>query len=173
MLESEEVSVGDLHRAICEAERRIRGEIVRTRLVESPQFSAQYGCCLHLKMEQEQRTGSFKLRGAHNKLALIAGRKETKPGSIVTASTGNHGLACLDAMKQHGVVGKIVVPENIAEVKREKLLSLGADLVYHGTDCELTELEGRRLARESDNTMEFIPTLFCIEFIQWFHEFCK
>merc|ERR1719507_2888805 len=49
-------------------------------------------------MEQEQRTGSFKLRGAHNKLALIAS-EETKPGSIVTASTGNHGLACLDAMK--------------------------------------------------------------------------
>ena len=168
MLESEEVSVSGLHRDICEAERRIREAIVRTRLVESPQFSALYGCSLHLKMEQEQRTGSFKLRGAHNKLALIAGREETKPASIVTASTGNHGLACLDAMKQHGVAGKIVVPENIAEVKREKLLSLGADLVYHGTDCELTELEGRRLAREAretGNAMEFISPYNDLEVI--------
>ena len=167
MLESEEVSVRGLHRDICEAERRIREAIVRTRLVESPQFSAEYDCSLHLKMEQEQRTGSFKLRGAHNKLALIAGREEeeTKPASIVTASTGNHGLACLDAMKQHGVAGKIVVPENIAEVKREKLLSLGADLVYHGTDCELTELEGRRLARETGNAMEFISPYNDLEVI--------
>ena len=73
----------------------------------------------------------------------------------MTASTGNHGLACLDAMKHHGVSGKIVVPENIAQIKRDKLVSLGADLVYHGTDCELTELEGRRLASITDQ-MEFI-----------------
>ena len=158
------MSLTDLYRKICEAERRLAGEIVRTRLVESPQFSAQYDCSLHLKMEQEQRTGSFKLRGAHNKLAIIAGRQDTKPFTIVTASTGNHGLACLDAMKQYGVAGKIVVPENIAEVKRAKLISLGADLVYHGTDCELTELEGRRLASQTDHT-EFISPYNDLEVI--------
>merc|ERR1719510_1681971 len=116
-------------------------------------------------MEQEQRTGSFKLRGAHNKLALIAGRAETKPGSIVTASTGNHGLACLDAMKQHGVAGQIVVPENIAPVKREKLLSLGAELLYHGTDCELTEQEGRRLADQSGGARQFVSPYNDLEVI--------
>ena len=84
--------------------------------------------------------------------------------NIVTASTGNHGLACLDAMKHHGLSGKIVVPENIAEVKREKLLSLGAELVYHGTDCELTELEGRRLASQTDHT-EFISPYNDLEVI--------
>ena len=73
-MESQEVSVSDLHRAICEAERRIGDQIVRTRLLESPQFSALYDCSLHLKMEQEQRTGSFKLRGAHNKMSLMVGR---------------------------------------------------------------------------------------------------
>merc|ERR1719242_547726 len=51
------------------------------------------------------------------------------------------------------------------EVKREKLLSLGADLVYHGTDCELTELEGRRLARESGDLMEFISPYNDLEVI--------
>ena len=165
MRESEEVSVSELYRAICEAERRIAGQVMRTRLVESPEFSALHDCSLHLKMEQEQRTGSFKLRGAHNKLALIAGRKETTPGSIVTASTGNHGLACLDAMQRHGVSGQIVVPENIAQVKREKLLGLGADLVYHGTDCELTEQEGRRLANQSGGSLQFISPYNDLEVI--------
>ena len=165
------MSVSDLYRAICEAERRIAGQVVKTRLLECPEFSALYDCRLHLKMEQEQRTGSFKLRGAHNKLALIAERERqggSQPASIVTASTGNHGLACLDAMKRHGVAGQIVVPENIAPGKREKLLSLGADLLYHGTDCELTELEGRRLAREAretGNAMEFISPYNDLEVI--------
>ena len=82
----------------------------------------------------------------------------------MTASTGNHGLACLDAMKHHGVSGKIVVPETIAQVKRDKLVALGAELVYHGTDCELTELEGRRLADQTDH-MEFISPYNDLEVI--------
>ena len=167
-METQEVSVSDLFRAICEAERRIAGQVVRTRLLECPEFSALYDCSLHLKMEQEQRTGSFKLRGAHNKLALIAERERqggSQPASIVTASTGNHGLACLDAMRRHGVAGQIVVPENIATVKREKLLSLGADLLYHGTDCELTELEGRRLADQSGGARQFVSPYNDLEVI--------
>ena len=43
-------------------------------MVKSEDFSNQYECSLHLKMEQEQRTGSFKLRGAHNKMSLMVGR---------------------------------------------------------------------------------------------------
>ena len=67
-------------------------------------------------------------------------------------------------MKHHGVSGKIVVPETIAQVKRDKLEALGAELVYHGTDCELTELEGRRIADQTDH-MEFISPYNDLEVI--------
>ena len=59
---------------------------------------------VYLKMEQEQRTGSFKLRGAHNKIAkLTAAAGDRHKMTVVTSSTGNHGLACLDAMQKHGI----------------------------------------------------------------------
>ena len=68
------VSVSDLHSSICDAVGRISSNVVRTRMVKSEDFSNQYECSLYLKMEQEQRTGSFKLRGAHNKMSLMVGR---------------------------------------------------------------------------------------------------
>ena len=58
---------------------------------------------VYLKMEHEQRTGSFKLRGAHNKIAKLAEAADRDKMTVVTSSTGNHGLACLDAMQKHGI----------------------------------------------------------------------
>ena len=68
------VSVPALYSSICDAVGRISSVVVRTRMVESEDFSSRHECSLHLKMEQEQRTGSFKLRGAHNKMSLMVGR---------------------------------------------------------------------------------------------------
>ena len=60
-------------------------------------------------MEHRQRTGSFKLRGAHSKLSLMAQQQQQQQQqtSIVTASTGNHGLACVDAMATYNIRGKV------------------------------------------------------------------
>ena len=84
----------------------------------------QLKCNLFLKMEHKQRTGSFKLRGAHNKLSLMSKARSEDPAltnkTIVTASTGNHGLACLDAMSMYKIQGKIVVPETISQVYQEQ-----------------------------------------------------
>ena len=63
----------------------------------------------------------------------------------MTASSGNHGLACLDALARYGLQGRVVVPTNIAPGKRDKLERLGAELVLHGTDCEEPERLGREL----------------------------
>ena len=109
----------DLYKSICDAYSRISPDIVKTPMIRSDQFSEQYQCSLHLKMEHKQRTGSFKLRGAHNKLSLLSQSLKTGSGqmkTIVTASTGNHGLACLDAMSRYNVRGKIAVPETISQV---------------------------------------------------------
>ena len=66
------VQLQKLYENICDAHKRISSNIVKTPIVKSAKFSETYKCSLHLKMEHQQRTGSFKLRGAHSKLSLIA-----------------------------------------------------------------------------------------------------
>ena len=137
---------------VCQAHERISPFIESTRIVKSEQFSESFNCSLFFKMEQEQRTGSFKLRGAYNKLA----QKQNSGITVVTSSTGNHGLACLDAMEKFRIKGKVCVPTIISRAKQEKLESKGADLYFHGFDCEETESYARQLA-ESNKGMEYIP----------------
>ena len=76
-------------------------------MTRSEKLSRLLGCDLSLKMEHRQRTGSFKLRGAHSKLSLMAQQQQQQQPSIVTASTGNHGLACVDAMATYNIRGKV------------------------------------------------------------------
>ena len=78
-------------------------------MTRSEKLSRLLGCDLSLKMEHRQRTGSFKLRGAHSKLSLMAQQQQQQQQqtSIVTASTGNHGLACVDAMATYNIRGKV------------------------------------------------------------------
>ena len=122
MSESNTINKEALYDAICDARTRIGPNIVKTPMVKSEKLSRQLRCSLHLKMEHKQRTGSFKLRGAHNKLSLMARARSEDPALInktmVTASTGNHGLACLDAMSRYKIQGRIVVPETISQVQR-------------------------------------------------------
>ena len=72
-------------------------------MTRSDKLSRLLGCDLSLKMENRQRTGSFKLCGAHSKLSLMA--QQQKQTSIVTDSTGN--LACVDAMATYNIRGKV------------------------------------------------------------------
>merc|ERR1719427_617114 len=81
--------------------------------------------------------------------------KMAKNCFVVTSSSGNHGLACLDAMSKYSIKGKIVVPSNIANAKKEKLEKIGADLIFHGTDCNEPEILGREMAEE-DELVEYI-----------------
>ena len=121
MSQSNTINKEALYDAICDAHTRISPNIVKTPMVKSEKLSRQLRCNLYLKMEHKQRTGSFKLRGAHNKLSLMARARAENPAlinkTIVTASTGNHGLACLDAMSRYKIQGRIVVPETISQVQ--------------------------------------------------------
>ena len=73
------------------AEHRIRAYIRKTYLEYSPFYSRMTGARVHFKLENLQHTGSFKLRGAMNKLLSLT--EEEKQRGVVTASTGNHGAA--------------------------------------------------------------------------------
>jgi len=153
MTHTNTVTPKELCQLVRDAHSRISASIIKTRVVPSPAMSSIVPCTLFFKMEQEQRTGSFKLRGAHSKLSKMTQREGD---FLVTSSSGNHGLACIDAMKKYGLKGRIIVPRMVSAAKRKKLELAGADLLLHGNDCVETEMYGRKLALEKNEVM-FIP----------------
>jgi threonine dehydratase len=112
--------------AVVEAARRIAPHIKRTPLVRSEALSRVAGGDVFLKLENEQITGSFKLRGAMNALGTLT--PEQRSQGVVASSAGNHGMGVAFAGKALGIQAKIYVPRNAPEVKKAGIRSLGAEL---------------------------------------------
>lgn len=123
------------------------GEHVRlTPLDPSPYFSDLTGADVYMKLENLQHTGSFKLRGAFNKL-LTMSEDERKCGGVA-ASSGNHGAAIAYAMHELGVTGTIFVPEQTSSTKVDAIRRAGGDVQFYGTDGLDTETRAREYAAE-------------------------
>src|SRR4029453_9445022 len=97
----------------------------------------------HFKCENLQRTGSFKIRGALNKLLLLT--PEQRECGVVTSSTGNHGLAVAEALKLTSGRGTVVVSASASPYKIERLTNAGLDVVVSDGDPMAAELEARAL----------------------------
>lgn len=132
---------------VLQAYGRIRDEIIRTPLEYSPVLSRELGAQIYLKWECDQKTGSFKLRGALNKLRRLPA--DQKKRGVVSASTGNHGLALSYASKHEGVSLTLYLPDNAVREKIQKIEKYGVDLKFHGTSCEQAEIHARRIADET------------------------
>lgn len=128
-------------RGVRAAEARIRDSILRTPIKRSHSLSRSLGGEIFCQWECDQTTGSFKLRGALNKVRSLASAERKK--GIVSASTGNHGLAVNHAAKLEGVRLTLFLPENASPKKIGLLRAAGADLRFYGTDCERTEVHAR------------------------------
>ncbi len=123
------------------ADRRIRAYIRETYLAPSPYFSASSGAEVFFKCENLQHTGSFKVRGALNKLLSLS-ETDLQRG-VVTASTGNHGLAVAYSLGVLGAAGAVFVPENASPGKVAAIQRLGVPVHVHGTDSAGTEVHAR------------------------------
>jgi threonine dehydratase len=132
------------------AEARIRAHVRETRLEHSAALSALTGATVYLKLENLQRTGSFKVRGAFNRILLLTG-EERKRG-IVAASSGNHGAAVALAMRESGVGGIIFVPEAASQAKIDKIRLLGGDVRASGKESGAAETFARAYAADHDMT---------------------
>ncbi|HET8622668.1 MAG TPA: pyridoxal-phosphate dependent enzyme, partial [Gemmatimonadales bacterium] len=99
---------GDAAREVGAAEGRIRPYVRETPLEPSPALSAATGADVYLKLETAQVTGSFKPRGAFNKLLALTPAE--RAAGIVAASTGNHALATAHALNVLGIGGEIFLP---------------------------------------------------------------
>jgi len=133
--------------AAVDAAERIAGRIERTEMLHSEAFSAALGANVYFKLENLQSTGSFKIRGATNRLMTLT--QEERAKGCVAASSGNHGAAVACAMQKLGMMGVIFVPEQTPDVKVDKIRSYGGDVQYFGTDGLDTEQHAREYARQN------------------------
>jgi threonine dehydratase len=123
---------------------RLKGVALRTPLVSSPVLDALTGGRVFLKAETLQRTGSFKFRGAYNKISTIpeSGRK----GGVVAFSSGNHAQGVAAAAKLLGLPAVIVMPRDAPRAKRERTAALGAEVVLYDRESEDREAIAREIA---------------------------
>jgi len=138
----------DLESEAQEAEQRIRPHIRETPAEPSLYLGKESGCEVFLKLENLQITGSFKLRGAMNKV-LSLDQEELRRG-VITASSGNHAAAFAYLMDRFGLRGTIFLPEVASEVKLESLRYYDVNLELHGHDCILAETAARQAAQKRD-----------------------
>ena len=125
----------------------IKNYIVKTPLKYSERLSKETNSNIYFKLENFQKTGSFKVRGALNKILNI--KSEEK---VVAASSGNHGAAVSYALFQKNMTGIIYVPKNVKKSKVKNIESYGSKVVKFGDDCLDAENEAIRLSKKNNLT---------------------
>src|SRR5215213_2501156 len=116
------------------AAKILAGVAIRTPLVNSPVLDARLGARVFLKAETLQRTGSFKFRGAYNKISSIA--QDRKANGVVAYSSGNHAQGVAHAAALCNMPAVIVMPSDAPKAKRERTAALGAEIVLYDRNIE-------------------------------------
>src|SRR3979411_2190336 len=124
---------------------------VRTPLLSSPALNERVGAKVFLKPEMLQRTGSFKFRGAFNKLSSIP--QEARGGGVVAFSSGNHAQGVAAAAKVLNMQATIVMPADAPLSKRERTKAYGAEVVLYDRDREDREAIAREIAGKRGATL--------------------
>ncbi|MFQ4138195.1 threonine/serine dehydratase [Nodosilinea sp. PGN35] len=143
-------SLETLVATISATEPTLRPYGVETPLELSIALSQLSQCQVLLKLENLQRTGSFKVRGALAKLLSLT--PEQRHGGVVAASSGNHGAAVAYGLSQLGIAGQIWVPETVSPTKLAAIRRYGIPVQQVGNDALLTELAARCHAEETGAT---------------------
>ncbi len=134
--------VGQIPPEVLAAAERLRGRVRETPVDRSPELDRLTGGHVHLKLENVQHTGSFKLRGAMNKVLALP-EPERRAG-VVAASTGNHGAGVAFACREAGIPCRVFVPEGSSPSKLAAIESYGSTVEAEGNDGVVSE----RLARQ-------------------------
>ena len=132
---------------IKKAAARISGQVLQTPLFYSKHLSALNKGQVYLKLESEQYTGSFKARGALNKILGLSSSEKAK--GLITASTGNHAQGFARALEIANAEGTIFLPTNAEASKVEALKAYKVGLQFHGADALTTELHAMKFAEAS------------------------
>ncbi|MBW3582013.1 MAG: threonine ammonia-lyase [Euryarchaeota archaeon] len=137
---------------IIQARENVKGFVHRTALRKSTTFSRLTDGEVHLKLENQQRTGSFKIRGALNKMKSLS-REEAERG-VIAASAGNHAQGVALAATSLGIRSTICMPKSAPFAKVEATRGYGATVVQHGRDYN--EAFERALELQEDEGFTFV-----------------
>jgi threonine dehydratase len=132
------------------AAERLKGQVIRTPLVPAARLSEVLGCELYLKLENLQRTGSFKDRGAYIRLSGL-GEDEAGRG-VIAMSAGNHAQGVAYHAQRLGIPATIVMPEFAPFSKVERTRSFGARVVLTGDTLDASAQAARQIAEEEHLT---------------------
>ena len=138
---------------IKEIHGRISGHILFTPLLYSRWLSTVTGCNIYFKMESEQVTGSFKLRGAANKTLILHKQQQEHNGKekIITASSGNHGLAVAHMTSKFDIPLVVYLYETVPAIKQASLKQFkNVEVVKKGEECCQAELFAKQHANEAN-----------------------
>ena len=124
-----------------QARRRIRPHIYETPLLPSRRIGRERGSSVFFKAENFQLTGSFKIRGAASKMTALGLDR-----AVITASSGNHGIASAQAASSIGQALTVVLPETVAPAKLERIRSFNVDVILHSAESGLAELHAQQEA---------------------------
>ncbi|WP_044640893.1 threonine ammonia-lyase [Risungbinella massiliensis] len=132
---------------IIHAKNRMKNHIVETPFVFSDRLSAQLSANVYFKLENLQKTGSFKARGALSKISALTNQEKKK--GVITASSGNHAQAVSYAASLFDTSALVVVPENTAQAKISGIQRFGGEIVQYGTSYDEAEEYAEQLAKET------------------------
>ena len=133
------------------AAARLANKAIETPLLESLKINEALGFRLLVKAEPLQRTGSFKFRGAYNRISLIPGN--ALPGGVVAWSSGNHAQGVAAAAAVFGIPAVIVMPNDTPAVKIRNTRELGGEIVFYDRYRESREEIGSKIAKERGATI--------------------
>jgi len=137
---------------VLRAQDVVRRVALRTPLAEEQWLSRVCGAQVYLKLENLQRTGAFKVRGAYNKIAGLSDVQRAK--GVITASAGNHAQGVALAASLLHLTATIVMPESVPKTKLQATQALGARVVLHGKAFD--ESLARALQLQSETGATFI-----------------
>lgn len=133
------------------ARQRIDRLAMRTPVIDSEELSARVGSAVFLKLENAQRTGSFKIRGAANKLGALDADERSR--GVITVSSGNHGRAVAHVAHEMGIRAVVCMSNRVPANKVESIRRWGAEVVLHGESYDAAERRALELQREEGLTM--------------------
>jgi len=139
---------------ILKAKKNLEGVVYRTPLTYSRKLSEISGAEIYLKWENLQKTGSFKLRGAYNKISSLTPEERGK--GVITASAGNHALAVAHVAKMMGIKATVVVPETAPKIKVEQCRALEAEVILKGANYDESVVYCKKMVSKIGAT--YIPS---------------
>lgn len=140
-------SLADWKRLILDAHERIRSSILETPLEPASDLAPDVPVRLLFKREDLQDTGSFKLRGATNKILSLTRTQAT--AGVIAASNGNHGLGVASAARRAGIAAEVYVSSHVSPAKAQRIEQLDARVHRAGSDPLEAELAARAAAAKS------------------------